>query len=207
MNLYLIGGLGADYRVFEYTEFNCNTKVLEWIEPAKKDNIQTYARKLLEQIDQSKPFSILGVSFGGVIAVELSKICKAEKVFIISSVVHDNQLPQAYLKLGSSLLKRLPDFLCKPPVSILALLFGTNKTQLLAAIIHDTKPQFIRWAISELAAWKNELSSDCIIRIHGTKDRLIPLKGRAIEIEQGGHFMIVDQAERISQIVNKALNI
>jgi hypothetical protein len=53
--------------------------------------------------------------------------------------------------------------------------------------------------------WSKSSNSKEIIRIHGTKDKLIPLRGNAIKVEDGGHFMIVDKADEISKILNEQL--
>jgi len=41
------------------------------------------------------------------------------------------------------------------------------------------------------------------IKFHGTKDKLIPLKGLAMRIEGVGHFMIVDKANEVNIKVNQ----
>lgn len=53
--------------------------------------------------------------------------------------------------------------------------------------------------------WSNAKTPIETIRIHGTKDKLIPLKGEAIEIKDGGHFMIVDKAKEISKLINEQM--
>ncbi|MBK9635436.1 MAG: hypothetical protein IPO64_13330 [Bacteroidetes bacterium] len=102
-------------------------------------------------------------------------------------------------------LEMLPNSLIKPPRFILGYLFGSENRKLLHQIIKDTKPEFIRWALKTIVRWSNDSNITETIRIHGTKDRLIPLKGNAIKVEDGGHFMIVDRAKEISKIINEQL--
>ena len=206
MKLYLIGGLGADERVFKYLNLCCETQVLKWINPAPKESMNSYSKRLIEQINQKEKFGILGVSFGGIIAVELSKLIKPEKVIIISSVETDDQLPKRYITIGKTkILNVIPNSLIKPPRLLLGFLFGAMNKQLLEEIIEDTNATFIRWALNSIINWSNKENSVKPIRIHGTKDRLIPLKGKAIEIQNGGHFMIVDKAKEISILVNEQI--
>jgi len=40
MKLYLIGGLGADERVFEYLNLNCATQTIKWIKPNLKEGLE-----------------------------------------------------------------------------------------------------------------------------------------------------------------------
>lgn len=204
--LYLIGGLGTDERVFKYLHLNIKTKIIQWIEPEHKEEISAYAIRLCKQINQNEEFGIVGVSFGGIMAIEISKHIKPTKLMLISSVETKNQLPQKYLLLGKTqILKLIPNSLIKPPQPIFNFLFGAKNKELLKEIIRDTNPKFIRWALNTIINWTNEAKSSEVIRIHGTKDKLIPLKGRAIEVKNGGHFMIVDRAEEISNLINEQM--
>lgn len=52
MKLYLIGGLGADKRVFEKLKIDVTTEVIEWIKPENNDDLNSYVKRLSAQIDQ-----------------------------------------------------------------------------------------------------------------------------------------------------------
>ncbi|MGB1041724.1 MAG: alpha/beta hydrolase, partial [Flavobacteriales bacterium] len=71
----------------------------------------------------------------------------------------------------------------------------------------DTKTSFTKWAVNELINWKNKEKLNNCLKIHGTKDRLIPTPKdeETILIEGGEHFMIVDKANEISKIINNNL--
>ncbi len=204
MKLYLLGGLGADERVFSFLDLNINTQVIRWIDPIRNEGLSNYASRLLDQLDQTQQFSICGVSFGGMVALELAKYCNPEKVVLISSVQEDGQLPLGLKFLGKlGVLKWLPNFMIKPPSFIMSFLFSARNKALLKQIIKDTSPRFIRWALEQITLWKHDDNAVQIKRIHGTNDRLIPLRGGAIKIEGGGHFMIVDHADEISKKLNE----
>lgn len=203
MKLYLIGGLGADERVFKKLKLDIATHYISWEMPQRNESLESYVFRLREQIDTSKKFSILGVSFGGIIALELSKIINPENIILISSVSKQQQLPTTLRFISKiGILNILPIHFIKPPKFILNFLFGAENKQLLENIIADTDPKFVKWALNALANWKNENQFNNVIRIHGSKDKLIPLKGEAIKVVDGGHFMIVDKAEEISKILN-----
>ena len=81
-------------------------------------------------------------------------------------------------------------------------MFGTEKKELLNSILADTDLNFTKWAIRELMNWKNQSRLPNLIKIVGTKDKLLPPKGEnTILIDKGEHFMIVDKAEKISKII------
>ena len=208
MKLYLIGGLGADYRVFEKLNLNVDCIVVEWVPPIADESLQSYVIRLSAQIDQKKEFGLLGVSFGGIIIAELAKIVNANICILVSSVTSSDQLPGIYVGLGKTgILNFVPDFLIRPPRMLQKFLFGAEDHDLLARIIKDTDPGFIRWALGVIIHWQGTNLHQNLLRIHGSHDRLIPLKGEAIIIAKGSHFMIVDNAEEISHHINKHLRL
>jgi hypothetical protein len=77
----------------------------------------------------------------------------------------------------------------------------------LNSILEDTDLSFAKWAINELVNWNNLDRIENVVRIHGTNDKLIPWSGSGkVElIDNGEHFMIVDRADEISEIINKKI--
>ncbi|MAY84098.1 MAG: hypothetical protein CMP59_08190 [Flavobacteriales bacterium] len=208
MMLYGFSGLGADKRVFKYLNLDAELIAVEWIQPLKDESIEEYAKRLSESIDQSSDYGFLGVSFGGLIAVELSKILDPKITILISSVETKNDLRYLYRKLGNSnLLKVVPSKIIKPPKAIAQFLFGAENTALLDQIIQDTDPIFLKWALNQLLKWQNKSRHKNCYKIHGTNDKLIPLPkdDSTFKVEGGGHFMIVDRADEVSAAINKIL--
>ncbi|MBC7654369.1 MAG: hypothetical protein H7098_07845 [Oligoflexus sp.] len=77
---------------------NANLKCIYWVKTYKNNDISSYADQLISQIDQSQPFSLLGVSLGGILAIEHSNKINSEKVLVISSVKSSKEFP-FYFKL------------------------------------------------------------------------------------------------------------
>ena len=209
MKLYGFGGLGADIRVFEFMNFECEFIFVEWIKPEKEETIEAYAKRLSASIDTNGKFGILGVSFGGLIAVEISKMLKPDITILISSVETRREFRLIYRMAGKSkILRLLPEFVFNPPKNIANWVFGAEKKQLLKGILDDTDLSFSKWAINELLEWKNEEQiANPLLKIGGTNDQLIPTKrDKNVKIIQGvAHFMIVDRADEISRIINEEL--
>lgn len=208
MKLYAISGLGADKRVFDYLTLDCEIVHLDWIKPKKEEKIEEYAFRLSQKINEKDKFGIIGVSFGGLVAVEISKITTPEINLLISSAETKKELRSIYKGFGKTkLIKLIPEKLFDIPRGIAKFLFGTNETKLLNNILNDTDTSFTKWAVNELINWKNEEKLENCIQINGTKDKLIPLKNKEnkILIEGGQHFMIVDKANEISSIINNKL--
>src|ERR1035437_6749894 len=92
--LYFIPGLGADERLFSKLKLpGYKKKFIKWLVPKENESLPHYAKRLSAQIDSSKSFSLIGVSFGGMLAVEMSKFLKPKKIFLISSAKTNRELP------------------------------------------------------------------------------------------------------------------
>ena len=127
--IYIISGLGADERVFQKLDFSgFKTTFIKWIVPLDNETIENYATRLLDQITTIKP-TIIGLSFGGIVAVEIAKQIDTEKVILIASAKTKNEIPFYYRLAGQMRLHRfLPTSLLKKSNFITNWFFGTNST-------------------------------------------------------------------------------
>ncbi len=207
MNIYCISGLGADKRAFNNLT-NHNLIHIEWLKPTKNESLSYYSLRLSEQINRKEPFIILGLSFGGVVACEMAKFLKPEKVILLSSITNKKHLPLIFKIIGSTgIHKIIPASWMSPPMSLAYWFFGVKKIenkQLLKEILDDTDKAFLKWAIGRLLSKEDIVAPENLIRIHGTNDKLLPLRDdAAIKIEDGGHFMVIEQADEVSEELNK----
>jgi pimeloyl-ACP methyl ester carboxylesterase len=206
--IYLISGLGADERVFKNLDFNgFEPHFIKWIEPFKSETIAEYAQRLLPQITIKKPI-ILGVSFGGMIAIEMSKLIDYQIVIIVSSAQNKNDIPWIYRILGTLEIHYfIPSFILKSANFITYWLFGISTYQdkkLLKAILKDTDIHFLKWALTAISRWKNEEINNQITHIHGDNDKILPFKNIHsvdFKIKNGGHFMILNKATEMNKIL------
>lgn len=181
MKIYGISGLGADKRVFDYLNLDLELIPIDWIEPKTLESIQDYSLRLSKFIDTGSDFGILGVSFGGLVAIEISKTLKPRFSILISSVATKTEIPSLFRLVGKSgLLMLLPKNLFNPPRGLAHYLFGTKNTDLLDQILDDSDLAFTKWAVNELVHWNNQDYIQNLIRIHGTKDKLLPYRGNVM---------------------------
>ncbi|MEM8677635.1 MAG: alpha/beta hydrolase [Cyanobacteria bacterium P01_G01_bin.67] len=210
--IYCVSGLGADQRVFQKLKFSGYRPIhIQWIEPQAGESIADYTQRLISQIDSAKPI-IMGLSFGGIIAVEIAKQINTEKVILISSTKNQQEIPfyfQIFRWLPIHLL--LPAQLILWFGQLLASWFFSLETiaerELLRAILCDTNARFMKWAIHQVITWKNELIPDNIYHIHGESDRIFPFQFVQEDfcVSKGGHFMVMNHAEHVSQLIKDIL--
>ena len=214
MNLYFLSGLGADKRVFSKLELDDRFAVhyIDWIKPLKKESIADYAGRLVAQIDTTRPFQLVGLSFGGIVASELADIVHPEQIVIISSTPTGVPISGFYQGLTKFLL--LSPFaapILKSTNTFTYKFFGADTPELkalLKSILHDTDSKFLKWALVKMGSWKRKDHLENLYHIHGTADRLIPIKmvKPDVSIDGAGHLMVYAQAKQISDILNKKLS-
>jgi pimeloyl-ACP methyl ester carboxylesterase len=209
--IYLIPGLGADERCFQYLKIKGETNYLQWIQPSPNEGIAEYSRRMLAQIDLTKPVTLIGYSFGGIIAQEIAQLIKVEKTIIVASVKNRREMPFYF-----SLLRKLPAHKLLPSKMMMKAgrftapyFFGTrnkNESQLVKKIIKDTDRNFFKWAVASLINWNSKEIKN-IYHLHGTKDRILPSKKirGSMELVGGGHFMMVSEANELTLLINKVL--
>ena len=207
--LYLIPGTGADHRFFSRLQLDVNTQVIKWTEWGNAQTIREYAEVLSLQINTEEPFGILGVSFGGMLAVEMSKFLDPEKLILISSAKSYKELPiivRISRRVGVHYL--ITPWLIKI-IPFAGKIFGVSKKdkRFFDKMIDETPKGHLKKTIRSILHWKNTVIPSEVIHIHGSQDKVIPIKKiqRPTAIEGGGHFMLYNMADQVGEIINEYL--
>src|SRR5579862_4299942 len=193
--IYLIPGVGANDRIFRNIELPGYDIVhIKWPKHKKQETLQAYVRKLLPQIKKDTEPILIGLSFGGIVAVELAKLIEPEKVILISSIKTYHERPLKMLFMNSLKFHRLlPGKLVVQFRFWMNWLFGKlskEDWELIDLMTQEADIEFNEWAVDQLIHWKNEEVIPNLVHIHGTRDRIFPsfyIKD-AIWIKGGSHF-------------------
>lgn len=212
-SIFIFSGLGADERVFQKLDLsNFEVTYIKWVIPQKKETLTEYASKLLNQITEKKPI-LIGLSFGGIVAIEVSKLIETERILLISSVKSRKEIP-FYFRLAGKLRlnKLLPTKMLKSANFITNWFFGTSShfdKEILKQILRETDPIFLKWAIDRLLHWSHDRVMENVFHLHGTNDRILPNRFLKCDVlvEAGGHLMVLNKAKQVSKIINNQLTL
>jgi pimeloyl-ACP methyl ester carboxylesterase len=210
--IYLIPGVGANDKIFQNLELPDYEVVhIKWPKNKKGESIQDYAKKLVPQISKNTEPVLIGLSFGGIVAVELAKLVNPSKTIIISSIKTYHERPLKMLFMNSLKFHRL-----LPGKFVVQFRFWLNwllgklepkDWQLIEMMIKEADIEFNEWAVDQVVQWRNEEEIPNLVHIHGTRDRIFPsfyIKD-AIWVKGGSHFMVVNRAKEISKIIRREL--
>lgn len=210
--IYLIPGVGANDKIFQNLDLPGYEIVhLKWPKHKKSESIQTYVKKLLPQIKKDTEPILIGLSFGGIVAIELAKLIETYKVVIISSIKTYHERPLKLMFLNSLKFHRLlPGKLVVQFRFWLNWLLGklsAEDWELIELMIKEANIEFNEWAVDQVIHWDNEEVPANLVHIHGTSDRIFPsfYVRKANWIKGGSHFMVVNRAKEISKIIMKEL--
>lgn len=208
-------GLAANIKIFENLQFSKNlyeVHYIEWLVPEyTHEPIEDYAKRMCETITEENVI-LLGVSFGGIMVQEMSKIIRPKKTILISSVKNSNELPRrlkvakstkAYKLFPTKLLSNLEEH-----VKIYFGDIGKKRMDMYRTYMSMRDEVYLKWAVYNVLHWKQNNNLENILHIHGTSDGVFPVKHIKgyIKIEEGTHVMVITRAKQIVKLIEEEIN-
>ena len=132
-----------------------------------------------EKIQHPSPV-LLGVSFGGMIAIEIAKQVPLAKLIIVSSIKTASELPR-WMKLTGKfqLHKIFPTRSYKITEGYDNRRLGISneeERELVNTYREKMDPIYYNWAVHQVLNWKNNWYPGDIVHIHGDHDKIFPVK-------------------------------
>jgi pimeloyl-ACP methyl ester carboxylesterase len=208
--IYCIPGLGASIAIF--SKLKPRQAVIRPVRlptPTEGESLDLYALRVVELIDTCQPFWLLGQSFGGILAIEMARLCRPEKLILVSSVKSRLQLPWYGRLIGRLCLHRLAPLSCQKYTEPISLFLNGIKSAedraLFKSFAVGRDMPLLKWSLDQTLRWPGGAVPDNLVHIHGTADRLLPARyvKPDIWVEGGTHFMIVTRAAEISTLVDR----
>jgi len=208
LKVYFISGLAADRTVFRHIQLpsHCEPVYLDWIPPQKNESLATYALRMAEKINPDEKFSLIGLSMGGMITVEICRHFNPVHTILISSISSSAHLPKYYRYLGALQLHRSIPISLFQKGAVIRRMFTSETVEdkrMLRAMINRSDADFIRWAFDAILNWRSAELSSNIVHIHGSNDKILPrrLTKPTHIIPRAGHLMILNRAGEINGIL------
>ena len=211
--LILFSGLGADASIFApQSRVFPQLSVPQWTVPRSDDSLSAYCERMADAIRPESRCVIGGASFGGIIALEMARYLNPLAVLLIGSVREPNQLPRRVRMFRP--IRGLIDWL---PLAVFQWSVGplTTKTaRRIAPHLAGLARQFrgadravLRWSMRHVLTWKEPPVVACpVFRIHGDRDRVLPLRGAAdVVVHGGGHVLSLTHADQVNTFIAESL--
>lgn len=213
MIVYYIPGQGADHRLFNNINLGEKYEVrfVKYEIPNRREKMDSYAKRLAEQIDTSQPFILMGTSLGGMLATEMNDFLTPQKTIIISSAKCRKELPQRYrFQRFFPIHKLVPKGMIKWGAKVMQPIVEPDRNkekETFKSMLNDKDKRFMKRSVNMIINWKRDRYNKSIIHIHGDKDHTLPLKKvKADHIIKGGsHMMTLTRGAELSILLKEIL--
>lgn len=201
IHVYLMPGMAASSKIFErikLPEDQFEIHYLEWLIPLSNESLKAYAFRMTQSINHDN-IVLLGVSFGGVLVQEISKLIRVKKLIIVSSVKSMEELPKKMLLAKSTgAYKIVPTQLASKIEIFEKYAFGkqmAKRIELYKKYLSVNDSTYLSWAIKEMVCWEQKRYNPNILHIHGDNDSVFPIKNisNCKIIPNGTHIMIINK--------------
>lgn len=210
-HIYCISGFGADERMFSKFQFpGYEIHFIKWITPKKNEDIQSYTKRLIQQIHHNNPI-LIGLSFGGMICIEIASQINTSLIIIISSIKSNAEMPLWMRLTGKLKLNRLLPMrsykVLQPLQNYNLGIRSKEEKELVNNYRKNIDSVYSNWAVNAILNWKNTVTPENLYHIHGDKDRIFSIKRIKPDytIKNGGHLMILNKSEEVNECINAIL--
>jgi pimeloyl-ACP methyl ester carboxylesterase len=174
-----------------------NSVFLNWPPYRGEKSIVDVARRIIYE-QQIIPGSIvIGSSLGGIVACEISHQIKLKNLILIGSAKQKSEI--------NGLLAILHPLIDLAPLQFTQRIVSKIPNKIIQ-MFSQSEPEFIRAmcrAIFECHGLNSNIGEP--LRIHGTKDRVIPLPAGVQYVLDGGHLLAIKNAAECIKIVQEVL--
>ena len=211
--VYFVPGLAAGKEIFRNIRLPADRydiHILEWLIPKKGESMTSYARRMADRITQPKAV-LVGVSFGGVMAQEMSQFVDLRALIIISSVKTRKELPKRLqFARRTRAYKLIPTRLVLSATDLRRFAVGSRSRKRLTLYqeyLSVRNKVYLDWAIKNMVCWRRVEAIPEVIHLHGDSDIVFPLQyiSNCEVIEGGSHVMILNKASIISERLQKII--
>jgi pimeloyl-ACP methyl ester carboxylesterase len=206
--------LGADARLFyQQKKVFKNIVTPPWLPPQNNETLVHYAKRWATHLKLKKGCVLAGVSFGGMVSLEMAPWVKPKAVILISSCRSPESVPLFLRVLGS-----LPGWPFIGKISARVFPFGRGwflgavakgQQNMLTQMFFEAPNPFLKWTVDAIRGWTGfNGKNGNIHHIHGDQDHLIPHRNVKPDmiVKGGGHMIILTHPQIVNEFIEKYSN-
>jgi pimeloyl-ACP methyl ester carboxylesterase len=212
--LLLLPGVGTDARLFTLQRMEFPQLVVpEWIPPRRGESLDHYAGRLAQAINPRRPCVVGGVSFGGMVALELTRHLPAAGCAVIASVRSASELPLTLRCLGplAYVLPERTDWLVASCGKLLKHTVGRwlpPRGRMLCDHLSRVRSHLVPWAWRAALQWRPRGDWPCpVYHLHGDADPIFPARRTTPSriVPGGGHLLPVTHPFVVNEFLRDCL--
>ena len=175
---------------------------LNFIAPKQHETLESYADRMSEGLSPSA--YVVGVSFGGLAALEICRKLRANGCVLISSIRRPSQLPPWFRMFrgidpptASALLNTVGYFADRFPDRL------STKSTIRLRKLSGSSGAWHRWATTAVLNWKSKRFDFPILQIHGDADTTFPIRyvKPDVRIKNGKHALPISHPKETADAI------
>lgn len=212
--LILLPGLGTDARLYalQKTAFP-QLIVPEWIPPKWNESLPRYAERMAAEVNSCGPCYIGGTSFGGMVALEMTRHIPARACFLMSTIHSARELPLWMRVMGPTawLLPPFTDRVLSLTGSLILNTVGRwlpPSAKTVCTHLSKTRSQILPWACRNVVRWKPDQEWPCpIFHLHGDRDVILPHRGTTPTqlVPKAGHLLPLTHPFVVNEFLRRSI--
>jgi pimeloyl-ACP methyl ester carboxylesterase len=195
--IHALPGMGADHRVFPSPWNTIPGIVLhDWPRYRGEKTLAEVAKSVCNEFGIRDGDSLVGVSLGGMVACEITKLVQMRSLFLVASATNKTEM--------NDVLATLHPLAEVAPIAAIQFLAGKTRHEL-AVMFQQSDPEFVRAMCRAVFAWDGfGTDSVACFRIHGRHDLVIPPPRKTDLLLDGGHLISMTHAQQCVEFVAAA---
>lgn len=212
--MILLPGLGLDGRLYAMQRLEFPQIVVpDWLRPRFRETLPDYARRMAEAVNPGGACYVGGMSFGGMVALEMTRHLDCRGCFLISSIRSPQELPfwARFLAPWAWVLPPRSDlFAAVAGTSLLWTVgpFLPARWRRFCVHLSKTRAPLLPWACRAVVRWRPPESFPCpIYQIHGDSDPILPHRNTRPDqiIVRGGHLLPLSHPFAVNDFLRSGL--
>ncbi|HEX3720688.1 MAG TPA: alpha/beta fold hydrolase [Verrucomicrobiae bacterium] len=192
--IYALPGMGADQRMYSGAWKSLpNCAFLKWPTHAGEDSISAVVRRIAADHKIRAGDIVIGSSLGAIAACEIAKIIPIGGLVLIGGAKRKEEI--------NALLAFIHPLVDLAPLAFIQRVSGKVPDDL-SQMFSDGDPGFIRAMCRAIFDWEGLGDTHVnLLRIHGRKDRVIPLPEGVQHVLNGGHLIAMTHSQQCVEII------
>ncbi|MCB9770165.1 MAG: hypothetical protein H6752_18355 [Candidatus Omnitrophica bacterium] len=196
--IFILPGMGTNNAMYEgpWREME-DCRFINWPKLDGDTTLPEIAEMVIEKNSIGPEDWVGGSSMGGMVSLEISKVLGNPQVVLIGSAKSTREISQVLFNLA-----RFSDL---TPIVFLQTISGSTPLKF-GKVFANSDPDFIRKAIKALRSWEGGESTPAkILRMHGSRDLIIPCPNEGHIIQGAGHLVAMTHAEECVAILRRMI--
>ena len=154
----------------------------DWPEWQGEQTVTEITKRIIEEHKVESGDTVIGTSLGGIVACEIANIIDLDRIILVGSARRKEEV--------NRILSMLHPLIDLAPIAFIQMSSGKLPSDLTEMFTHSD-PAFIRNMSKAIFTWEGLKSKVLVLRIHGTKDLVIPNTKETDHEIDGGHLIVM----------------